>query len=104
MEHVTVYIHVVYCFLFTGTILTVGSVLLCGILLAMFIVMLTVGATLAVAYFGLMKTYGLLQSSAENSPLSHYLSSIVMKRELQVCPTRSQTNAAQQQYVNHHDD
>lgn len=81
-----------------------GSVLLCGVLLGMLIVMVAVAATLGVAYFGFMKTYGLLQSSPENTPLSHYLSSIIMKRESQVYPRKSQVNAGQQQYDNHHED
>lgn len=94
----------VICFFVVGTILTVGSILLCGVLLGMVVVMVAVAATLGVAYFGFMKTYGLLQSSPENSPLSQYLSSILMKRELQVCPRKSQMNAGQQQYDDHHED
>ncbi|XP_023709227.1 uncharacterized protein LOC111865429 [Cryptotermes secundus] len=87
-----------------GTILTVGSVLLCGFLLGMLVVMLTLAATVGVAYFGFMEIYGLLHSHPENSPVSHYLSSTVLKPDYSVCPQRSPMNVSQQQHDNHHED
>jgi hypothetical protein len=91
-------------FSFIGTILTVGSVLLCGFLLGMIVVMLAVAATIGVAYFGFMEVYGLLQSSPENSPISRYVSRTVMKQESHTSPSRGQMNSGQQQHNDHHDD
>lgn len=90
--------------LIEGTILTVGSVLLCGLLLGMLVVMLAVTATIGVAYFGFMEVYGFLQSSPENSPVSRYMSRTVMKQESHICLSRSQMNAGQQQHNDQHDD
>ncbi|KAJ9590647.1 hypothetical protein L9F63_016318 [Diploptera punctata] len=71
-----------------GTILTIGSVLLCGFLLGMLLVMFTLAATIGVAYFGFMEIYGLLQNSPENSPVSHYLTRHLMKQETEVISNR----------------
>jgi hypothetical protein len=70
----------------------------------MLVVMLTLAATIGVAYFGFMEIYGLLHSHPENSPVSHFLSSTTMKQEFSVCPQRSQMNGSQQQHDNHHED
>jgi NhaP-type Na+/H+ or K+/H+ antiporter len=91
-------------FSFIGTILTVGSVLLCGFLLGMLIVMLAVAATIGIVYFGFMEIYGLLQSSPENIPVPHYMSRAAMKQESHVHPSKSQTDASQEQHNDHHDD
>lgn len=71
-----------------GTILTIGSVLLCGFLLGMLLVMLALAATIGVAYFGFMEIYGLLQNCPENSPVSRYLSKHLMKQEIEVISKR----------------
>ncbi|GLH03776.1 Protein of unknown function [Gryllus bimaculatus] len=56
-----------------GTLLTVGSVLLCGFVLAILIILVTIAATVGVAYLGFIEVYGLLQNSPENSALAHFL-------------------------------
>jgi hypothetical protein len=67
-----------------------GSILLCGFLVGMLVVMLTLAATIGVAYFGIMEMYGLLLNHPENSPVSRYLSSIILRKEFSVWPERNQ--------------
>jgi hypothetical protein len=81
-----------------------GSVLVSGFMLGMFIVVLALAATVGVAYFGFMEVYGLFQSSPEDSPVSHYMSRTVTKQESHICSSKSQMNAGQQQLNDHHDD
>lgn len=83
-----------------GTILTIGSVLLCGFLLGMVVVMLALAATIGVAYFGFMEMYGLLHNIPESSPVSRYLSSHLIKRDLR----NHQTPLNQQHLESIHED
>ncbi|XP_069672438.1 lipid droplet assembly factor 1-B [Periplaneta americana] len=83
-----------------GTILTIGSVVLCGFLLGMVVVMIALAATIGVAYFGFMEVYGLLQNSPESSPVARYLSSHLTRLDSR----NHQTPSNQQLLDNIHED
>jgi hypothetical protein len=70
----------------------------------MLVVMLTLAATVAFAYFGFMEIYGLLLNHPENSRILRSLSNTIMRKEFSACPQRSQMNGSQQQQDNHHED
>nr|CAD7460413.1 unnamed protein product [Timema tahoe] len=78
-----------------GTLLTIASVVLCVFLLSTLMVILTLSATMGVAYFGFLKVFGLRNSTPETSPLAGFISAKVQSNSRKCVHSRAPSTTFQ---------
>nr|CAD7444953.1 unnamed protein product [Timema bartmani] len=77
------------------TLLTIASVVLCVFLLSTLMVILTLSATMGVAYFGFLKVFGLRNSTPETSPLAGFISAKVQSNSRKCVHSRAPSTTFQ---------
>nr|CAD7595787.1 unnamed protein product [Timema genevievae] len=78
-----------------GTLLTIASVVLCVFLLSTLMVILTLSATMGVAYFGFLKVFGLRNPTPETSPLAGFISAKVQSNSRKCVHSRAPSTTFQ---------